>query len=89
MAPAAAAPAEFPPGTFDDQSGMVIGVVVFCLLVSTMMVALRLFTRIAVVKEVGLDDYAAVVSLVRSISFLLVFIVILFRTTYWYLPTNL
>ncbi|KAM7200850.1 putative integral membrane protein [Naviculisporaceae sp. PSN 640] len=56
-------PPQLPPGAYDDMSGTVIGVVAFCLVFSTIMVALRLFTRVYVVKLVGIDDYAAVISL--------------------------
>lgn len=61
---ASAGPAQLPPGAYDDMSGTVVGVVAFCMVFSTIMVALRLFTRMVVVKHVGIDDYAAVVSLV-------------------------
>ncbi|KAM7194843.1 hypothetical protein V8F33_007041 [Rhypophila sp. PSN 637] len=57
-------PPELPPEAFDDMSGDVIGVVVFCLIFSTLMVALRIFTRGVVVKQIGIDDYAAIVSLI-------------------------
>ncbi|KAK3322929.1 putative integral membrane protein [Apodospora peruviana] len=52
-----------PPGAFDDRSPTVIGVVVFCLLFSTAMVALRLYTRIVLIKQMGIDDYACIVGL--------------------------
>ena len=59
----APAPA-LPPNAFDDISGTVIGVVSFCLVWSTLMVGLRLWTRKVIINQLGWDDYMIVVGLV-------------------------
>ncbi|KAK4188597.1 hypothetical protein QBC35DRAFT_451095 [Podospora australis] len=52
-----------PPGALDDRSGTVIGVVIFCLLWSTAMVGLRLWSRGRIIKQLGIDDYACIAGL--------------------------
>ena len=61
-----ASTAALPPNALDDRRGTVIGSVVFCLLWSTMMVAMRLWTRGVVIKQLGIDDYMCVVGLVSA-----------------------
>jgi len=68
MASSGQASPAVPPDAFDDRSGIVIGVVVFGLVWSTLMVSLRIFTRAKIIHQVGIDDYACVVALVRCIS---------------------
>ncbi|GJD00751.1 hypothetical protein ColKHC_09576 [Colletotrichum higginsianum] len=46
-----------------DRSPIVVGVVSMCLIVSTAILALRLWTRYYIVKKIGVDDYAAAFSL--------------------------
>lgn len=60
----AAPPAALPPGTDDDKSWVAIFTVVLCLTVSTVMVGLRIYTRRFITKQMGMDDWAAVVTLV-------------------------
>ncbi|KXX77961.1 hypothetical protein MMYC01_206789 [Madurella mycetomatis] len=55
-----------PPYAFEDKSGTIIGVVVFCLLWATFMVSLRLWTRWRIIKQVGIDDYACVSGLLMA-----------------------
>ncbi|CAI4218920.1 unnamed protein product [Parascedosporium putredinis] len=62
MADNAAAP-ELPPGWDADHSGISIFVVVFCLFVSTVMVGLRVYTRRVIINQMGIDDWAAIVTL--------------------------
>jgi hypothetical protein len=57
---------ELPPNAFEDRRATVIGSVVFCLLWSTLMVGLRLWTRGVVTKQLGIDDYACLIALVRE-----------------------
>ena len=61
-----ASAAALPPNAFEDQRATVIGSVVFCLLWSTAMVGLRLWTRGVVIKQLGIDDYACLAGLVRA-----------------------
>jgi len=68
MASSGQASPALPPDAFDDRSGIVIGVVVFGLVWSTLMVSLRVFTRVKIINQVGIDDYACVVALVGQIS---------------------
>ncbi|KAK1828638.1 hypothetical protein QBC39DRAFT_223658, partial [Podospora conica] len=57
---------ELPPNAFEDRRATVIGVVVFCLLVSTTMVGLRLWTRKKIINQLGWDDYACVAGLIAT-----------------------
>jgi len=55
---------QLPLGAYDDRSRTVIGVVVFCLLFSTTMVGLRVWTRWKVINQMGYDDYFCILALV-------------------------
>lgn len=55
---------QLPPNAFEDRRATVIGVVAFCLLFSTTMVGLRLWTRTKLINQMGWDDYACVAGLV-------------------------
>ena len=55
-----------PPNASEDQRATVIGSVVFCLLWSTLIVGLRLWTRGIVIKQLGVDDYMCLVGLVSG-----------------------
>ncbi|KAK4148785.1 hypothetical protein C8A00DRAFT_19442 [Chaetomidium leptoderma] len=59
----ASPPAALPPNAFEDRRPTVIGSVIFCLLWSTLMVGLRLWTRGVVIKQLGVDDYVCLVGL--------------------------
>ena len=61
----AAPPEALPPGTYDDKSWIAIFTVVLCLTVSTTAVGLRIYTRKFITKQMGIDDWAAIVTLVR------------------------
>lgn len=52
------------PGFHDDRKPLVIFCVVFCLTVATAMVALRIWTRTMIIKKMGPDDWAAIITLV-------------------------
>ncbi|KAI6377156.1 hypothetical protein MCOR25_002652 [Pyricularia grisea] len=47
----------------EDMSGIVVGVVSTCLVLITLAVAARVYTRLIILRTFGLDDYAAVLSL--------------------------
>lgn len=64
----AAPPQALPPGTDDDKSWVAIFTVVLCLTVSTLMVGLRIYTRKAITKQMGVDDWAAIITLVCFLS---------------------
>ena len=51
----------------DDRSGVVIAVACACLSISTIIVAVRLYTRMCLIKQVGLDDFFAAMTLVRPV----------------------
>ena len=57
-------PPELIPGYYDDRSGLAIFCVVFCLTVATIMVGLRIWTRKVIIDKLGLDDWAAIITLV-------------------------
>ncbi|KAK4231619.1 hypothetical protein QBC38DRAFT_440010 [Podospora fimiseda] len=62
---AASSEVQLPPGALtDDVSGTVIGVVIFLLIWSTIMVGLRLWVRAGLIKQAGFDDYACVLGLI-------------------------
>ncbi len=63
-----ASAAELPPNAYEDQRATVIGSVVFCLLWSTTMVGLRLWTRGVVIKQLGVDDYMCLAGLVSVVE---------------------
>lgn len=48
-----------------------VGVAVFTLLVATVAVSLRIYTRQFVINTLGLDDICAIIALVRLLIFLL------------------
>ena len=49
----------------DDRADVVIGTVVFVVTLATIALALRIYTRKFLIKQFGLDDYAAIFSWVR------------------------
>ncbi|KZL70648.1 integral membrane protein, partial [Colletotrichum incanum] len=51
-----------------DRSPIVLGVVTMCLIISTGVLALRLWTRYHIVEKIGLDDYAATFSLLSVLG---------------------
>lgn len=57
-------PPELIPGYYDDRSGLVIFCVTFCLVVATLMVTLRIWTRKFIINKMGADDWAAIIALV-------------------------
>ncbi|KAH6843212.1 hypothetical protein B0I37DRAFT_418336 [Chaetomium sp. MPI-CAGE-AT-0009] len=58
-----ASPGALPPNAYEDRRATVIGVVTFCLLWSTAVICLRLWTRGVVIKQLGIDDYMCLVAL--------------------------
>ena len=70
MSDTAAAPAAplalLPPEFYDDKSWVAILVVVLCLAVATTMVGLRIWTRKVIINKMGMDDWAAIVTLVMQ-----------------------
>ena len=65
MSSSYAAP-QLPPNAFDDISGSVVGVMTFCLVWSTLMVGLRIWTRWKIIESMGADDYAIISGLVST-----------------------
>ncbi|KAK1752621.1 hypothetical protein QBC47DRAFT_305893 [Echria macrotheca] len=57
-------PPESLPGYNDDRSGLAIFCVVFCLTVSTVMVGLRTWTRKVIINKMGMDDWAAIITMI-------------------------
>jgi hypothetical protein len=49
-----------------DRSQAVIATVCVCLAITAIMVSVRLYTRVFLVKQVGPDDYLATITLVSS-----------------------
>lgn len=60
--------AGLPPGFDDDKSWVAIFTVSLCLTVATLMVGLRIYTRMFITKQMGMDDWAAVITLVGSLG---------------------
>ena len=56
-------PPEMIPGFYEDRSGLAIFCVVFCLVVATIMVGLRTWTRKVIINKMGMDDWAAIITL--------------------------
>lgn len=50
-----------------DISSIALIIILLVLAIATTLVALRIYTRIYLLKQLGLDDYCVVVSLVRSL----------------------
>ncbi|SPO05190.1 related to integral membrane protein [Cephalotrichum gorgonifer] len=63
-ASAGAPPPELIPGYYDDRSWVSIFYVVLCLTVATIMVGMRIWTRKAIINKMGIDDWAAIITLV-------------------------
>ncbi|KAM7206090.1 hypothetical protein V8F20_002872 [Naviculisporaceae sp. PSN 640] len=57
-------PPEMIPGYYDDRSGLVIFCVTFCLVVATIMVSLRIWTRKVIIDKMGADDWVAIIALI-------------------------
>jgi hypothetical protein len=57
-------PSKLPPNYDESRKSTVIGVSVFLMLVSTVMVSLRVYTRTFILNQMGVDDYVAIFSLV-------------------------
>lgn len=57
-------PPEQIPGYYDDRSGLAIFYVVLCLTVATIFVGLRIWTRKVIINMLGVDDWAAMITLV-------------------------
>jgi len=55
-----------PPPNYDNRAGTVIAVSVFLMCVSTLFVGLRIYTRKVIKNEMGIDDYFAILTLVRN-----------------------
>ncbi|VBB86074.1 Putative protein of unknown function [Podospora comata] len=50
----------------EDKSSTVIGAIIFCLVWSTVMVGMRLWTRGKMIKQLGIDDYACILGLLTA-----------------------
>ncbi|KDN65945.1 hypothetical protein CSUB01_02637 [Colletotrichum sublineola] len=57
-----------PTGLDDDKRMTVVGSAVFCILFTTAMVSLRIYTRTRIIRLLGIDDYLAVASLLATVS---------------------
>jgi hypothetical protein len=57
-------PSQLPPNYDESRKPTVIGVSVFLMCVSTAMVGLRVWTRTVLIKQMGIDDWMAVATLV-------------------------
>ncbi|KAK4202124.1 hypothetical protein QBC40DRAFT_322342 [Triangularia verruculosa] len=55
-----------PPNAHEDKSSTVIGVIIFCLVWSTAMVGMRLWSRAKMIKQLGVDDYACLAGLLTT-----------------------
>ncbi|KAK6211008.1 integral membrane protein [Colletotrichum tabaci] len=59
--------ATIPPEVYgDDKRTTVVGSVVFCILFTTVMVGLRIYTRTKIIRSYGVDDYLAVAALLAT-----------------------
>ncbi|KAK4171790.1 hypothetical protein QBC36DRAFT_390887 [Triangularia setosa] len=59
-------PPPLPANAHEDKSYTVISVIIFCLIWSTAMVGMRLWTRGKMIKQFGMDDYACIVGLMTT-----------------------
>ena len=51
------------PGFYEDRSGLVVFCVTFCTVITTIVVALRIWTRKVIINKMGADDWFAVIAL--------------------------
>jgi hypothetical protein len=61
----AASRIEARPGDHDDRAPLIIGAVTALMLISTLSVSLRIYTRKFLLDNLGLDDYLVIGGLVR------------------------
>ena len=61
----AASRIEARPGEHDDRAPLIIGVITALMLISTLSVSLRIYTRKFLLDKLGLDDYLVIGGLVR------------------------
>lgn len=54
----------------ENRSGIIIGIIVVCWILATLVVTLRVYTRKVLLKQIGIDDYFAAASLVSLLLFL-------------------
>lgn len=59
---------ELPPNSFQNRAPIVIGVVVMCVVISTIMVGARIWTRRMIIRQVGIDDYLSIITLVCHVA---------------------
>ncbi|KAK4208627.1 hypothetical protein QBC37DRAFT_296316 [Rhypophila decipiens] len=52
------------PGFYDNRSGLVIFCITLCLVVSTAMVSMRIWTRKFIINQMGPDDWVAIIAMV-------------------------
>lgn len=64
--------AKLPADSYEDQRGVVIGSVVFCIMFPTTLVGLRIYTRTKVIELFGIDDVLAIAGLVSRVNNVLV-----------------
>ena len=57
-------PSQLPPNYDESRKATVIGVSIFLMLVCTLMISLRIWTRKVVINQMGVDDYLAIATLV-------------------------
>ncbi|KAI8215591.1 Satratoxin biosynthesis SC1 cluster protein 4 [Colletotrichum sp. SAR11_239] len=60
--------AKLPADSYEDQRGVVIGSVVFCIMFPTTLVGLRIYTRTKVIELFGIDDVLAIAGLTFFVS---------------------
>ncbi|EQB55417.1 hypothetical protein GCG54_00014919 [Colletotrichum gloeosporioides] len=60
--------AKLPADSYEDQRGVVIGSVVFCIMFPTTLVGLRIYTRTKVIELFGIDDVLAIAGLLALIG---------------------
>ncbi|KAE9573752.1 hypothetical protein CGMCC3_g10232 [Colletotrichum fructicola] len=60
--------AKLPADSYEDQRGVVVGSVVFCIMFPTTLVGLRIYTRTKVIELFGVDDVLAIAGLLALIG---------------------
>ena len=61
-------PSQLPPDSFESRRWVTYVAVPLCLTWATLMIAMRLWTRKVILNQIGVDDYAAIITWVSIVS---------------------
>ncbi|CZR60262.1 uncharacterized protein PAC_10158 [Phialocephala subalpina] len=61
-------PDDLPPNAYENRAGMTVAIISACLFVSTVVVSLRFYVRLVIIRKFGVDDWALAVVLVTTMG---------------------